>query len=185
MSDKHRVQAPAERPGGDCHENIPKDADGNPIFLILPSDKRAKYERKMANHERAWHATKDPAYAVEAMMWARAYRQPLPGWLYAASIAIATKRRTKRDEERYFDAMRHRKRYETVCAFRAAGLTLEKALDKAVGELAKGRAAASRSTIEASYKRVQRELRANRSGWYQPLRHVWRLQTINTEPLSV
>jgi hypothetical protein len=44
----------------DPHRNIPKDAKGVPIFLILPTGIRTKYERQMAACERAWLATRDP-----------------------------------------------------------------------------------------------------------------------------
>jgi hypothetical protein len=79
--------------------------------------------------------------------------------------------------------MRHRMRYEMVRDFRAAGWTLDEALDKAVEALARRGLAASRSTIENSYNRMKRELKAKRHGRYKPLANE-RFRTINGRPVE-
>jgi hypothetical protein len=183
MPEEPRAQAPTETAGCDCHENIPKDENGDPIFLILPPAMRAKYEKRMAGLERAWNATKDPAYFREANAWAHIYRQPTPRWLYEAGDALAAGRRTKQHDERYLDAQRHRLRYETVRDFREAGWTEDEALDKAVEELKGTIAFAARSTIKGSYDRMKREFKAKRFGHYKPLVHG-RFRTINGRPVE-
>jgi hypothetical protein len=162
MPNEPRAQVPAETPGCDCHENIPKDANGNPVFLILPPHDRARYEEWMAEYEQAWRTTKDPIYFRAASTVNFIHRQPQPRWLYEAGDEIAAGRRTKRHEQRYLDALRHCLRYETVSHLRAEGLTLEEALTKAGEKLERMGLAASRYTIEDSYDRMVREIRASR-----------------------
>ena len=137
MPEKSRPQAPTETAGCDCHENIPKDANGDPIFLILPPGIRAKYEERMSGLEQAWAATKDPAYFREAnSLGAFLYRQPTPRWLYEAGDAIAAGRRTKQHDEKYLDGQRpFLVRYTTVHAYREESCTEDEALDKACAEL--------------------------------------------------
>jgi hypothetical protein len=183
MPDELRAQGPTETPGCDCHENIPKDENGVPIFFILPPDIRAKYERRLSGFERAWNATKDPAYFRQALAWNHLHRQPTSRWLYEAGDAIAAERRTRQHDERYLDRQRHFLRYEIVRAFREAGLTLDEALDKACERLGGMGAAASRSTVADSYDRIRRELRTNRFGRYKPLVHG-RYRTINGRPVE-
>jgi hypothetical protein len=169
MPEGPRPQAPTETAGCDCHENIPKDANGDPIFLILPPGDRAKYEKRMASLKQAWAATEDPAYFREATTLQFIHRQPTPRWLYEAGDAIAAGRRTRQHDEQYLDGQRHLRRYTTVRAFREAGYTEDAALDKAVEELARTGHAAARTTIKDSYDRIRRELQAGRYGRYQPL----------------
>ena len=130
---------------------------------------RADYEQTMAEFQRAWLATKDPAYFREAFAWAHYHRQPIPPWLFKAGDAIAAKRRTKGHNKRHLANMRHLIRYETVRDFRAANLSEDAALDAACKHLEKIGFAAARPTIEDSYDKIKRELKANRSGHYQPL----------------
>jgi hypothetical protein len=181
MPEESHAQAPTETPGCDCHEGIPRDNAGLPTYFILPPDMRAKYEERLAGFERAWNATKDPAYFRQALAWNHNYRQPTPQWLFEAGDAIAAGRRTKQHDERYLDAMRHLERYRTVRAFREAGWTEDEALDKAIEELARKGLAASRYTIKDSYDRMKREYKAKRHGRYKPLVHG-RYRTINGRP---
>jgi hypothetical protein len=55
---------------------IPHDADGVPIFFVLPSDLRARYDRKLARCERGWLATEDPNFAIEAFILTHLHRHP-------------------------------------------------------------------------------------------------------------
>jgi hypothetical protein len=179
MPDEPRAQAETR----DDHENIPKDENGVPVFFILPPSIRAKYERRLSGFERAWNATKDPAFFRQAFALSHLHRQPTPRWLYEAGDAIAAGRRTRRHDEHYLDGQRHLRRYQIVRAFRKAGLSLDKALDKACERLGEMGAAAARSTIEDSYDRIRRELQANRFGFYKPLVHG-RYRTINGRPVE-
>jgi hypothetical protein len=183
MPDEPRAQAPTDLPGCDCHEGIPRDDTGVPTYFILPPDLRAYYEEKLAGFERAWNATKDPAYYRQANAWNHFHRQPQPRWLYEAGDAIAAGRRSKNDDKRYLKNQRHLIRYETVRVFRAAGWTEDEALDKAREELARMGAAASRYTIKDSYDRMKREFKAKRFGHYKPLAHG-RFRTINGRPAA-
>jgi C4-dicarboxylate-specific signal transduction histidine kinase len=183
MPEEPHPQAPTELPGCDCHENILKDANGDPIFLILPPAIRAKYEERLSGFEQAWNATKDPAYFREANAWAHFHRQPTPRWLFEAGDEVAAGRRTKQHDERYLDAMRHWMRYQTVRAFREAGCTEDEALDKACKELERRRAAVSKYTIKDSYDRIKREFKAKRHGRYKPFLHG-RFRTINGRPVE-
>jgi hypothetical protein len=181
MSDEIRAQAPPESPGCDCHENIPKDENGVPIFFILPPAERAYYEERLAGFEKAWHATRDPAFYRQANAWNYLHRQPPPRWLYDAGDEIAAERRTKQHDERYLDAMRHLNRYEMVRAFIAAGWDEKQAIDKACEELERRGAAASWYTIADSYRKVLRELKVGRFGHYKPFVHG-RFRTIDGRP---
>jgi hypothetical protein len=52
--------------GEDPHKHVPKDVDGNPVFLVLPPGVKASYDRKMRNCEAGWQATGDPWAVAEA-----------------------------------------------------------------------------------------------------------------------
>jgi hypothetical protein len=184
MPDEIRDQAPPETPGCDCHEGIPRDADGVPTYFILPPTVRAGYEERLAGFERAWNTTKDPAYFREANAWVYLHRQPTPRWLYEAGDAIASGRRTRDHDNRYLAGQRHLIRYETVRAFREAGWTEDEALDKAVEELARRGLAAARLTIKDSYDRMRRELQAGRFPRYKPLLRADRFRTVNGQPVK-
>jgi hypothetical protein len=155
MPEESHLQAPTENAGCDYHENIPKDANGDPIFLILPLGIRVRYEERMAGLKQAWAATKDPAYFREAFTWSFLYRQPTPRWLYEAGDAIAAGRRTKQHDEKYLDGQRHLVRYTTVRAYREESCTEDEAFDKACAELEQMGQAASRYTIKDSYDRIK------------------------------
>jgi hypothetical protein len=172
-----------QSPNCDCHEGIPRDSEGVPTYFILPPADRAYYEERLAGFEKAWKATKDPAWFAHASKWADIFRQPHPPWLSEAGQTVAAGTRTKQHDERYLDGQRHLIRYQTVRAFREAGGTEDEALDKAVEELAKKGFAASRSTIKGSYDRMKRELKAKRFGRYKPFANE-RFRTVNGRPVE-
>ncbi len=78
------------------HRVIPGDADGNPIFLILPAGVQASYDRKMKACEDGWRATGDPWAVAEAHTLTLLHRQVPPAWLDDAVWALAIQRRTKK-----------------------------------------------------------------------------------------
>jgi hypothetical protein len=184
MPDELHAQAPTETLGCDCHEGIPRDSAGVPTYFILPPADRAYYEEKLAGFEKAWEATKDPAWFAHASAWADLFRQPHPPWLSKASQMVAARQRTKDDDRRYRKNQSHLLRYQTVRAHREAGCSEDEALDRAVKELAKIRGeAAARSTIEDSYNRMKREFKAKRFGYYKPFVQG-RFRTINGRPAA-
>jgi hypothetical protein len=153
------------------HEGIPRDSDGVPTYVILPPPDRAYYEERLASFERAWNATKDPAYYRQANTWVGCFRQPHPPWLIEAGDMLAAGQRTPKHDEDYADAQRHFLRYQRVRDHIAAGLDEDRAISKAIEELAKMQAAASWYTVRDSYKKVLRELQANGLGRYTPFVH--------------
>jgi hypothetical protein len=96
------------------HRGIPRDADGNPIFLILKDGDRVRYERWMARCEKAWTQTRDPRVLDEAQTLAWAYRQPNPTWLRDALSTALANSRTPEHAERHRKAQIHFRRYRAV-----------------------------------------------------------------------
>ena len=87
----------ASKSSRDTLHKTSKDADGNPIFLILLDGVRASYERRMAACEEAWPATGDPLVVSEALTWVFLHKQPVPAWLHDAVVKLADKsKRAKR-----------------------------------------------------------------------------------------
>jgi hypothetical protein len=107
-----------------AHAGVPRDADGVPIFLILPPGVRESYERKMAHCEAGWRATGDPAFFAEASILMYLHRQPQPLWFAEAACTLAWKRRAegKRFAKRVLDAHVHFLRYEMLRDAKEDGL---------------------------------------------------------------
>jgi hypothetical protein len=143
------------------HQFIPRDADGNPVFLILPATWKAKLDEDLDICRAAWVAS-EPLAVAEAVTGLRIHRQPPPTWVEEAVIQLATNRRDARQAERYREARRHYLRFQYVQSLRADGLPLARAKKRAAELLEKIGAAASASTVLASYKRVKRDFRAGR-----------------------
>ena len=152
----------------DGHAGIPRDANGDPLFLILPSAMRAEYERKLAACEAGWQATRDPAAVMEAMTLAACYRQPiqLSSWIIEAACAALGKRRTKGHMTRRYNATIRWMRYAAVRDAVRSGLNWDDAYVEAERTLAKTPAAADRLTMKDDYIRVARDLREGRSALY-------------------
>jgi hypothetical protein len=96
------------------HRGIPRDADGNPFFLVLPDGDRVRYERWTARCEKAWTQTGDPRVLDEAQTLAWAYRQPNPTWLRDALSTALANSRAPEHAERHRDAQMHFRRYRDV-----------------------------------------------------------------------
>ena len=151
----------------DDHPGIPRDADGVPIFFILPPAKRASYDKKLARCEVRWRATGDPAFAIEAYVLTYLHRQPPALWVTEAVCNLGTKSRTKGYVTRAFNAGIRRMRYEAVRDAhgggpKRGGLTWTAAYDRAAENLAQTPAAAGRDSMEADYKKVKRDLKQGR-----------------------
>jgi hypothetical protein len=150
---------------------IPHDADGVPIFFVLPPDLRTSYNNKLARCERGWLATEDPAFAIEAFILTHLHRQPPLLWVTEAACSLAARRRTKGHIKRAIEAVIRRMRYEAVRDAhgggpKRGGLAWDQAYVRAAETLALTRAAAEPSTMEAVYKQVKRDLKQGRGGLY-------------------
>jgi hypothetical protein len=100
-------------PANDDQAGIPHDANGDPIFLILPPVLRARYDEKMAQCESAWREG-EPLAVAEAQELTCLYRQPIPVWLGEAVVQLAVKRRTKKQAKRHREAQKNFARYSLV-----------------------------------------------------------------------
>ena len=104
------------------HRDIPKDANGDPVYFILPDDMRASYERKLRKCERGWQATSDPAFITEAEILRHLHRQVSPLWLAEANIKLHAERRTKDHVKRAIEAGIRWMRYDTLRTAKEHGL---------------------------------------------------------------
>ena len=87
-------------PDKELHRDIPKDENGDPIFLILPDGVRASYERKLRSAKAAWLATGDVGALRQAAVFIRTHRQPGPDWFFDALVMLTTNLRSDRDVQR-------------------------------------------------------------------------------------
>src|SRR5262249_58456903 len=153
----------------DGRSGIPCDANGVPIFFVLPPELRASYDKKLARCEAGWRATGDPAFAVEAIVLTHLHRQPPLLWVTEAVCSLATKRRTKGYVTRAFNAGIRRMRYEAVRRAhgggpKRGGLTLEAAYQRAVENLAPTRAAGQSASLRGGDQKGERELKQSPVG---------------------
>lgn len=150
---------------------IPKDANGDPIFLVLPDGVRASYERKMARCKTGWRTRGDPAFVAEAQVHVHLHRQPPPLWLSEAVIELCTKRRTKGYATRvYNDAIRWL-RYDVVRTAKRGGRTWDAAYEAAAKMLAPTRARGPANAMKDAYVEVAADLKHGR-GWRYLSPHV-------------
>jgi hypothetical protein len=75
----------------DDHRGIPRDAAGDPVYLILPAKIQTKLDANLAACRLAWEQAHEPLAVSEAATLLRLHRQPLPKWLDEA-IGIARHR---------------------------------------------------------------------------------------------
>jgi hypothetical protein len=137
----------------DVHRDIPKDENGDPIFLVLPDGVRASYERKMAHCEVGWQATGDPAFVIEAEILRHLNRQVPPLWLTEANITLNTKRRTKGYAKRATESHIRWMRYDAVRTAKEHGLRwLQKRAEEAKELAAKAKECAADLTGDAKAK---------------------------------
>jgi hypothetical protein len=188
----------------DLHRNIPRDAEGNPIFLILPPTLRARYEEGMAECEAAWRGG-EPLAVAEASTWAWLHRQPHPAWLEQATIDVIVGRRSKSQAKRYLENQIRMARYQKVRALKvgwagarcgtapdgrevrtlvkpAESITWDEAYARASELLEGTMAAGSAATMKADYSRVQRDLNAGRYYKYFELKDRRYRQNGQPEP---
>jgi hypothetical protein len=152
----------------DKSRRIPSDAAGIPVFLTLPANVQASYDRKMKSCEAGWRASGDPWAVAEAHTLTLLHRQVPPAWLDDAVWALAVKGRTKAHAKRAQEATIRFMRYEAVRdAHRLDGLSWDRAKARAAEVLAETPAAAEAETIWKAYKRVKKkDLEKGRGGLY-------------------
>jgi hypothetical protein len=150
----------------DDHRGIPRDAEGDPIYLILPPDMRAEYERKLAACRAGWEATRDPAAPMEALVLALNYRQPPQLWFVEAACAVMHRRRTRGYVTRRINATIRWMRFAAVRDAVRSGLTWLAAYQDASDKLARTAARGEPGTMKAAYDEVIRDLREGRSALY-------------------
>ena len=187
---KTPVSGAKRRGPPDDHAGIPRDAEGNPVFLILPEGVRATYHRRMAAREKAWAQTGDPAAIGEAAVYTFSHRQPQPKWLCEAIVELTAAVRTKSQVKRARDNQIHFQRYELVRDAKyiieytdgrgrrrdRPGITWDRAYETAAKALAGSPAAGDEDTMRASYMRVKADLKQGRVGLYQTAHNVWNRQ---------
>jgi hypothetical protein len=158
---------PAIEPG---YERIPRDAAGNPVFLILSDNDRKWYDRWMKSCEAGWRDSKDPWAVSEAHTLTSICRQVSPAWLDEAVYLLACKRRTKIYPKRAQEASVRLTRYWAVRRALARGFSWEDAYDEAVRMLDGDRMErAGRDMMATAYKDVTKDLKAGRGGkYFQP-----------------
>jgi hypothetical protein len=161
----------------DDHPGIPRDANGDPIFLILPDGVRAKYQARLTACEAAWRERGDPLVVSEATSWTHMHRQPIPAWLEQATVELAMALRSDDQAKRHAELGLHLVRYITVRDLKvgtpgsngryippAVHLTWDEAREQAAELLAGTPAGGSADTMKSSYAIVKRDLKARHAG---------------------
>lgn len=166
----------------EAHRGIPRDTNGDPIFLILPEGVRMKYQAGMTACEMAWREGESLAIA-EAATLTHLYRQPMPAWLEQAIVELAMAQRNKDQAKRHAANEIHLMRYMTVRDLKVGTpshnkqyvpptvrVSWDDAYEKAAEILSGSRAAGSAATMKADYAKVRRDLNARRHGKYFTLK---------------
>lgn len=149
------------------HQHIPRDAQGDPVFLILPKGLRARYDEWMGNLEAFWKATEDPIAVSEAHTLTLIYRQVSPLWLDEAIYRLADQRRSKNHPKRVREAVIRSSRYMAVRDAKKRGLTWPEAYEAAERSCASNSATAGTwETMRRAYMDVKADLKAGRGGLY-------------------
>jgi hypothetical protein len=152
------------------HRHIPRDANGDPVYLILPPAIRADYERRISACEAAWKEG-EPLAVSEAVAWTTLFRQVNPKWLDQAVFDLALSKRTPRQVERYRDAMKRSIRYQYVRNLNneGEGVTWDEAYAEASILLEGTHAAGSVDTMKREYTKAAGDLKRGRGGRYHML----------------
>jgi hypothetical protein len=157
----------------DPHRDIPKDANGDPIFLILPDGVRASYERKLENAKRAWLATGDPGALRQAAAHIKFHRQPMPDWVFDALMTFLTGLRGDSDVKRAKNNAVHSQRYQVVRDEKAdaeAAPGIEMSVDEASARAAaKFKTLGSAEDLRRSYFKVRKALKQGLGGAFNTI----------------
>jgi hypothetical protein len=155
----------------DDHRGIPRDAGGDPVFLILPAEIRTKLDANLAACRLAWEQAHEPLAITEAETLLHLHRQPIPKWLEEAIVTFVMGARSKQQAERYQDATTRMARYTSV-RDRKVGIpgVYEPAAKhlswgETLGDVAEEQGC-SEENVKAAHKKVRRDLKARRPGVY-------------------
>jgi hypothetical protein len=129
----------------DDHRGIPRDAAGDPIFLILPKGIQTKLDERLAACRLAWEQAHEPHALTEATTWLYYHRQPVPKWLEEAIVTFVMGARSIPGI------------YEPT----AGHTSWEKTLEDVAEEQG-----CSAENVKARHKKVRRDLKARRPGGY-------------------
>jgi hypothetical protein len=162
------------------HDNIPKDANGVPIFFILPDGVRATYERKLRSAKQVWLATRDPGALRQAAVWIKSHRQPEPEWFFDAIVTLLGGMRSDKDVQRAENNAVHSQRYQIVRDERADALAatgIEISVDEASERAAdKFKKLGSWLDFKRSYYKVRGALKQGLGGAFNTI-HIPRGQS--------
>jgi hypothetical protein len=172
---QRRDKTEPEKASDDDHHGIPRDAEGAPVFLILPPTLQAQYEEQMRACEAAWRVG-EPLAVAEATTCTHNYRQPIPKWLERAVVELVMRGRSDQQAQRYDKAQIRLMRYMAVRdlkfdisqgkARRFTNISWEETYERAAESLVQTSAAGSAATMKADYARVLCDLKAGHSGKY-------------------
>lgn len=138
-----------------------------PLSAVL-----AKFEDRLTACRRTWDDTGDPLAVAEGIGWVHCYQQPIPEWLEEAAVRALMQIRTDRQAKRHREAMEHLRRWRMVKDVKALEpkLSWTDAAERAAQILAAEGRFIEPGTIWESYKTVQRDMRARRTGKYWTLK---------------
>src|SRR5262249_51764525 len=167
----------------DPHYNIPRGADGLPIFFILEPDVRRAFNAKMARGELGWNADRHPGFVKQAQTWVALFRQPPPLWLSEAVIIVCERRQDEYEGKgpvgRAIKAAIRLMRYRAVLAATPVGpcsdvktgepVRWRDVRKHAAQSLVNGPAQGKASTMKADYERVKDDVKHGRGGLYLTL----------------
>jgi hypothetical protein len=160
------------------HRDIPKDANGDPVFLILPAGVKADYERRDRNNKETWLATGNPGALRKAALDIKHFRQPQPDWYVDAIVTILTNMISDRDVQRAKNNAMHSRRYQIVRDIKAdadaagAEISIDEASERAADRF---KTLGSFADMRQSYFKVQRALKKGLGGAFSTI-HIPRGQ---------
>jgi hypothetical protein len=161
----------------DPHRDIPKDAEGNPIFFILPDGIKASYERKLRSAKETWLATGDTGALRKAAYDIKHHRQTMveADWFFDAIVTILANMRSDDDVRRARHNAVHRDR---IADATAAGvkLSIDEASERAVNFLKDSAAIGTPEDMRRSYFKVKKALKQGLGGAFNTI-HIPRGQS--------
>lgn len=177
------VPTESEIASDDRYRDIPRGADGLPIFFILETDVQRDFDAKLARCELGWNADRHPGWVKQAQIWVAIFRQPPPLWLSEAVIAVCERRQDeykgKGPVGRAIQAAIRLMRYRAMLAVTPVGpasdvktgrlVTWPDIREYAAQNLAGGPAQGKASTVKADYERVKNDFKHGRGGLYLTL----------------
>jgi hypothetical protein len=136
--------------------------------FLLPREIRVSYERHLAACRRAWEATQDPLAVAEAITWAHHFRQPIEIWIEEAAVRALVRVRSKASHRKHRENMLHFERWRTVRDLVESGQceSVEEAVGETVTILEQLGRVVDEETVKRFYKKVRRDMLAQRGDRY-------------------